>query len=49
LSIIDINDPVNPTEVGYYGIPNYANDIHVSGNNVYIASRYGGLRIIDNE
>jgi len=44
LRIIDISDPVNPTEVGSYTIN--GNDVQVSGNYAYIAG-LSGLQILD--
>ncbi len=47
LRIIDISDPANPSETGYYDTPGYAYDVAVAGNYAYIADYYQGLRVID--
>lgn len=43
LTILNISDPTHPTEVGYYGTPGYARDVHVSGNTAFVADGSGGL------
>lgn len=45
--IIDVSDPENPTEVGFYDTPGAARDVYVSENHAYIADGLSGLRIID--
>ncbi|MCK4226134.1 T9SS type A sorting domain-containing protein [candidate division WOR-3 bacterium] len=47
LYIIDVSDPTNPTEVGFYDDPGWAFDVYVSENYAYVADGYSGLRIID--
>ncbi|MEO0112951.1 MAG: hypothetical protein ABIK80_03215, partial [candidate division WOR-3 bacterium] len=45
LRIIDISDPQNPQEVGYYDTPGEARGVYVSGSYVYIADCSVGLQI----
>ena len=47
LRIIDVSDPVHPSEVGFYDTGNMANGVFVSGSYAYVANGYGGLHIID--
>ena len=47
LRVIDISNPSNPVEVGYYDTPGYAWDVAVSGSYAYIADGISGLRVID--
>ena len=47
LRIIDITDPTNPTEGGYYDTGGSAEGVAVSGNYAYVADCWEGLRIID--
>jgi len=46
LTIIDISDPTNPTEVGFCYI-GFGESIFVSSNYAYFADSWEGLRIID--
>jgi len=45
--VIDISDPTNPHEVGFYNTEGYAVDVAVSGSYAYVASYCGGLYILD--
>jgi len=45
--VIDITDPTNPTELGYYDTGSWARDVAVSGGYAYVADRENGLRVID--
>ncbi len=45
--MIDVSDPSNPHEVGYYETPERAYGVYVSGNYAYVAARDSGLRVID--
>lgn len=45
--IIDISDPYNPIEIGYYYDGGTVEDIIVSGNYAYIADGADGLEIVD--
>lgn len=47
MTIADISDPANPTEIGHVG--DLASLVHltISGTKAYVADRYNGLRIID--
>ena len=47
LRIIDVSDPTNPTEVGFYDTPGDIRDVYVSWNYAYVADGSPGLRIID--
>ncbi len=47
LRMIDISDPENPTEAGYYDTDGYAYGVYIVGNYAYIADYSDGLRIID--
>jgi hypothetical protein len=47
LRIIDISNPVNPIEVGYYNTPGYARDVEVSGDYAFVAAETHGLWIIN--
>jgi len=44
--VIDITDPVTPTEVFVYNTPGYAQSVRVLGNPIYIADQEGGLVIL---
>jgi hypothetical protein len=45
MSIIDISNPSEPTEVGYIDTPGFSRSVAISGSNAYLAD--GDLRIID--
>ena len=48
LRIIDVSDPADPTETGFYDTPGSAEAIAVSGNYAYVADDIAsGLRVID--
>lgn len=47
LRIIDITDPLNVFEAGFYNIGTNAESVSVSGEFVYVASGYDGLQVID--
>ncbi len=47
LRILNILDPANPIEVGYYDSPGYCCDINVLTSYAYIADWDEGIRIID--
>ncbi|MBN2461838.1 MAG: T9SS type A sorting domain-containing protein [Candidatus Cloacimonetes bacterium] len=44
-SIIDINDPSTPLEVGFLGVTGFR--VTIDGNNAYIADGEFGLRVLD--
>jgi len=45
--ILDVSDPANPAEVGFYG-PYYIHDVHVRGDRMYASAVYEGqLDIVD--
>ncbi len=46
MQIIDVSDPTNPEEVALYDIWR-THDVSFSGDYLYLASSYGGLRAID--
>jgi hypothetical protein len=45
--VIDVSNPSNPREVGYFDTPVVARGVYVSGNYAYVADGYLGLRVID--
>ncbi|MBK8129623.1 MAG: hypothetical protein IPK53_12235 [bacterium] len=47
LRIVDISDPANPQEVGFYDTPGEARGVAVSGSYAYVADGNSGLRVID--
>ena len=47
LRIIDITDPLHPSEIGFYDSPGRAYGVAVAGQRAYVADFEGGLRIID--
>jgi len=48
LRVVDVSDPANPTEVGFYDTPGYAYGVAVAGGYAYVADgEDGGLRVVD--
>jgi len=47
LRIIDISQPSQPTEIGFYDTNGYARDVFLSGDYAFVADLQGGLRVID--
>ena len=47
LRVIDVSNPVSPTEVGLYDTPGSAYGVTVAGNHAYIADSGSGLRVVD--
>ncbi|MFQ5739992.1 MAG: LVIVD repeat-containing protein [Acidobacteriota bacterium] len=47
LRIIDISDPTNPVEAGFYNTPGIVSDVAVSGGVAYVCDGFFGLRVID--
>jgi hypothetical protein len=47
LRIINISNPANPTEAGFYDTPGIAHGVSVAGNYAYVADGGAGLRIIN--
>jgi len=45
--VMDVSDPVSPTEVGRCTTPGYANGLVKAGNYVYVADQESGLVVID--
>ncbi len=45
LRVLDVSDPVNPTEIAFYDTPGYAQDVFVSNSLIYVADGPGGLFI----
>ncbi|MCS7250799.1 MAG: hypothetical protein NZ608_07800, partial [candidate division WOR-3 bacterium] len=45
LMIIDVSNPSNPIEVGYYDTPGYARDVYVYSSYCYVADGDAGLQI----
>jgi hypothetical protein len=37
LRVIDVSNPSNPREVGFFDTPGYAYGVYVSGNYAYVA------------
>jgi hypothetical protein len=46
LRIINVSDPANPVEVGFYDTPGAACGVVVEGSHAYVADRGGGLLIL---
>jgi hypothetical protein len=47
LRVVDVSDPANPTELGFYDAPGHAYGVYVSGSTAYVAHYDGGLRVVD--
>jgi len=47
LRVLDVSDPQNPQEVGFYDTPGQAWRLAVVGNYAYVADAGSGLRIVD--
>jgi hypothetical protein len=47
LLILDVNDPANLTELGFYDTPGDAEAVYVFGSIAYIGDGSGGLRMLD--
>lgn len=47
LRVVNVSDPTNPVEVGFYDTPGYALAVHVVGGYAYVADGDAGLRVID--
>jgi hypothetical protein len=47
LRILDVSDPIAPSEVGFYATPGYARALALAENYAYLAVRDSGLRILD--
>ena len=47
LRIVDVSNPKNPEEVGFYDTPGFTWDVAVSGDYAYLADDFNGLRIVD--
>ncbi|MFQ6042775.1 MAG: FlgD immunoglobulin-like domain containing protein, partial [Candidatus Poribacteria bacterium] len=47
LRVIDVSNPQNPVEVGFYDTLGDANDVYVSESYAYVADGDSGLRVID--
>jgi hypothetical protein len=47
LRVIDVSDPVSPTEVISYSTSDYAYDVATAGDYVYLAADQGGLHVVD--
>jgi hypothetical protein len=46
LRVIDVSNPANLREVGFFDTPGVAYGVYVSGNYAYVADGYGGLFIL---
>ncbi len=47
LRVVDISDPANPVEVGFYDSGNWMEGVKAVGDVVYCADGYGGFDIVD--
>lgn len=47
IRVLDIEDPRNPTEIGYMSSEEYLMDMDISGDHAFVAAREGGMRIIN--
>jgi hypothetical protein len=47
LSVIDISDPEQPEEIGFFGTPRWALDVSIVGNYAYLVDYYHGLMVLD--
>jgi len=47
LRIIDISDPQNPHQIGYFNTFEWCDQVFISDKSAYLASRERGLRIVD--
>ena len=47
LVVLDISNPLQPSELGRIHTGDIAQDINISGSYAYVANRYNGLAIID--
>jgi hypothetical protein len=47
LRIVNISDPANPVEVGFYDTPGFAEGVAVWGSYAYVADGGSGLRVIN--
>ena len=45
--MVDVSDPTQPTELGFYDTPGWAQAVYVSGTLAYVAAVEGGLRVVD--
>jgi hypothetical protein len=49
LSVWDYSDPYHPIKIGEVATSDAIKDIVVSGNYIYVANRYSGFTVIDNQ
>jgi len=47
ITVLDVNNPANPSKVGELLLPLEARDLAVFGSIAYVADGYSGLQIID--
>ena len=47
LRVIDVSDPENPDEIGFYDTPGFAYGVFAAGDMAYVADNVAGLRVID--
>ncbi|MEO0097723.1 MAG: hypothetical protein ABIK78_06485, partial [candidate division WOR-3 bacterium] len=45
IKVINVSDPINPYEIGYYNTPGFSNDIFVVEPYIYTADGYFGFQI----
>jgi hypothetical protein len=46
LRVVDVSDPAQPVEVGFYDTPGHAYDVAVTGEYIYVADYHSGLVIL---
>jgi len=47
LRVVDVSDPAQPREVGFYDSPGWAGRVAISGNHAYVADGDSGLQVVD--
>jgi hypothetical protein len=47
LRILDVSNPAVPVEIGDIPLSTFPNDIHASGDYVYLATNYNGVQVFD--
>ena len=46
MQVLDVSDPTNLRQVGYYEMPAEVRSVFVSGSHIYVADGEGGLFIL---
>ncbi|MEZ6121774.1 MAG: hypothetical protein R3C49_01210 [Planctomycetaceae bacterium] len=47
LRVLDVSDPANITELGFFDTPGFALSVQVIGGTAYVADLASGLRVLD--